>query len=49
MNQNIFTKWLYTTNKFIKKDSNVKPTHLLLNGGCLHIKQEDFLYFMDLY
>ena len=49
MNQNIFTKWLYTTNKFIKKDSNDKPTHLLLNGGCLHIKQEDFQYFMDLY
>jgi hypothetical protein len=42
------TQWFHITNKFIKKDSDKVPTHLLLNGGCIDLS-EDFDKFMELY
>ena len=44
---NTFHKWLQNTNSFITKDSDIKQTHLLLNGGKLNIKNLDICY--DIY
>jgi len=38
------TRWLHVTNKFIKKTDTVEVTHLMLNGGCLNIKEEYALF-----
>ena len=41
---NNFDKWLHNTDSFIGKNSDIKPTHLLLNGGKLNIKNVDICY-----
>jgi hypothetical protein len=44
------TQWLHVTGRFIKKDENKDFTHLMLNGGCLHISNhEDNELFLNMY
>lgn len=49
MRSNTLTNWFYTTNQIINKDSNTKPTHLLLDGGRVKIKNELLSTFYKLY
>ena len=49
MRSNELTNWFYTTNQIINKDSDTKPTHLLLDGGSVHIKNSLMDTFYKLY
>ena len=42
-----FDKWII--NKYVSKNSDEKYTHLLLNGGSLHIKEEHQEKFYEMY
>lgn len=46
---NSLTKWLRITNQFSSKDENVKPTHLMLNGYKLYVKNENAELFYKKY
>jgi len=46
---NSLTKWLRITNQFSSKDEDVKPTHLMLNGYKLCIKNENSEIFYKKY
>jgi len=49
MRSNVLTNWFYTTNQIIDKNSDIKPTHLLLDGGRVKIKDELLSTFYKLY
>lgn len=49
MRPNILTNWFYSSNQVILKNSDIKPTHLLLDGGAVHIKEELLETFYKLY
>jgi hypothetical protein len=49
MRNNSLTNWFYTTNQIIPKDEDIKPTHLLLDGGRVSIKKELLDTFYKLY
>lgn len=49
MRSNKLTNWFYTTNQIISKDSDTKPTHLLLDGGRVKIKDSLIDTFYKLY
>ena len=49
MRSNTLTNWFYTTNQIIAKDSDTKPTHLLLDGGHVKIKDNLIDTFYKLY
>lgn len=49
MKDNILSKWLISTNQILDKDSDIKPTHLLLDGGRLCVKKEFIDTFYKLY
>jgi hypothetical protein len=46
---NSLTKWLRVTNQFSSEDDDVKPTHLMLNGYKLYIKNENAEIFYKKY
>lgn len=46
---NSLTKWLKITNQFNKTDSDEKPSHLLLNGYTLYVKNENIPIFNKKY
>ena len=46
---NSLTKWLKITNQFSSKDEDVKPTHLMLNGYKLYVKNENAELFYKKY
>ena len=46
---NSLTKWLRITNQFSSEDDDVKPTHLMLNGYKLYIKNENAEIFYKKY
>ena len=39
---NSLTKWLKITNQFSSDDDDVKPTHLMLNGYKLFVKNDTY-------
>lgn len=45
----ILSKWLISTNQLLDKNSDIKPTHLLLDGGRISIKKELVDTFYKLY
>lgn len=49
MRSNTLTNWFYTTNQIITKDSDTKPTHLLLDGGRVKISNNLIDTFYKLY
>ena len=49
MRSNTLTNWFYTTNQIISKDSDTKPTHLLLDGGRVKINNNLIDTFYKLY
>lgn len=49
MRSNTLTNWFYTTNQIITKDSDTKPTHLLLDGGRVKISNNLMDTFYKLY
>jgi len=49
MRSNTLTNWFYTTNQIINKDSDTKPTHLLLDGGRVKINDGLIHTFYKLY
>lgn len=49
MRPNLLTNWFYSSNQIILKNSDIKPTHLLLDGGAVHIKDELLETFYKLY
>lgn len=49
MRSNTLTNWFYTTNQIISKDSDTKPTHLLLDGGRVKINNNLLDTFYKLY
>lgn len=49
MRSNTLTNWFYTTNQIITKDSDTKPTHLLLDGGRVKIKDSLIDTFYKIY
>lgn len=49
MKSNILTNWFYTTNQILPKDSDLKPTHLLLDGGRVRIEDTLIDTFYKLY
>ena len=46
---NSLTKWLKITNQYNTNDINNKPSHLLLNGYKLYIKNENLEIFNKKY
>ena len=46
---NNLTKWLKITNQFTTDDNNEKPSHLLLNGYKLYVKDENLEIFNKKY
>ena len=46
---NTLTKWLKITNQYNSTDENEKPSHLLLNGYRLYIKDENLALFNKKY
>ena len=46
---NSLTKWLKVTNQFNKTDSDEKPSHLLLNGYTLYVKNDNISIFNKKY
>jgi hypothetical protein len=46
---NSLTKWLKITNQYSKTDEDEKPSHLLLNGYKLYIKDENLSIFNKKY
>ena len=46
---NSLTKWLKITNQFNKTDNDEKPSHLLLNGYTLYVKNENISIFNKKY
>ena len=46
---NSLTKWLKITNQFNKTDTDEKPSHLLLNGYTLYVKNENISIFNKKY
>ena len=46
---NTLNNWLKVTNQYISSDENQKPTHLLLNGYKLFIKEENNDIFLKKY
>lgn len=49
MKINQLTNWFYTMNQIISKDSDIKPTHLLLDGGRVKIEDNLIDKFYKLY
>lgn len=49
MKSNILTNWFYTMNQIVHKDSDIKPTHLLLDGGRVKIDDTLIDNFYKLY
>ena len=49
MKSNILTNWFYTTDQVITSNHDLKPTHLLLDGGSVHIKMDLLETFYKLY
>lgn len=49
MRSNTLTNWFYTTDQIISKDSDTKPTHLLLDGGRVKISNNLIDTFYKLY
>ena len=46
---NTLTKWLKITNQYSTDDDNIKPSHLLLNGYKLYVKDENLALFNKKY
>ncbi len=45
----MFKNWLKITNQYKKNNDDEKPTHLLLDGGVLYVKDENLELFFDKY
>ena len=45
----MFKNWLKITNQYKKNYDDEKPTHLLLDGGVLYVKDENLELFFDKY
>ncbi len=49
MSRNAFENYLHTSGFYIKKGDDRKMTHLLLNGGKLHVPQDKRTEFLKVY
>lgn len=45
----MFKNWLKVTNQYKKQNEEDKPSHLLLDGGVLYVKNENLEVFMNKY